>query len=321
MDICKSNLCDRLAFYDQERVGPDNTPGQLHAYFSLDILFELFIAMVNSIEDILVLNSKYIVSIIFFNMVNISKFLDLIEYRIRSLMEKKLNAIFNRRTSNLIIEDVFRLIQETSFEIQPGKVMAPDIYNFFVPVEDYDLWLEKQPSLEEILMQIYHNSETSGIYFPSYPKIFIFRADDPFQRDLKITASFTPKEEEMTATTLLKLGESKPEEILPLNAFLIINGTLTFPLNQPIISIGRRSTSDLSLNDSLVSRDHLQLRAKNGKFLLFDLDSLGGTMVNNKKCNSAILESGDMITIGNTTLLYGEDMPDLSFRTSILPEL
>ena len=60
------------------------------------------------------------------------------------------------------------------------------------------------------------------------------------------------------------------------------------------------------LRDPLISRNHLQLRAKDGRFYLFDLDSKGGTKVNNNPANNVALEPGDVIQIGNTILIYNQ---------------
>ena len=62
--------------------------------------------------------------------------------------------------------------------------------------------------------------------------------------------------------------ETPVEAVTPENAYFIINGKEQLYLTKAIIKIGRRSTSDIQIDDPLVSRDHLLLRAKQGYYLL-----------------------------------------------------
>lgn len=89
-------------------------------------------------------------------------------------------------------------------------------------------------------------------------------------------------------------------------AFLILNGTRTIPLDQPVINIGRRLDNQLILDDSRVSRIHAQIRQRFGRFMLYDLGSRGGTSVNGQRITECVLQPGDVITLGGSQLLYGE---------------
>jgi pSer/pThr/pTyr-binding forkhead associated (FHA) protein len=88
---------------------------------------------------------------------------------------------------------------------------------------------------------------------------------------------------------------------------LIINGNQVFPLNQTFITIGRRPDSQLVIDDLRVSRVHAQLRAINGRFVIFDLDSTGGTFVNGTLQPSCILSPGDVISLAGFNLVFGQD--------------
>ena len=100
-----------------------------------------------------------------------------------------------------------------------------------------------------------------------------------------------------------------------MNAYLIINGKEQVPLQKTVINIGRRSTSDIILQDPMVSRDHAQLRAQQGRYLLFDLSSTGGTTINNHRIHSATLKPGDVIRMGKTILVYNQEISGLTDAT------
>ena len=66
----------------------------------------------------------------------------------------------------------------------------------------------------------------------------------------------------------------------------------------------------------------LQLRAKQGRYLLFDLSSTGGTYLNNSPVKTANLKPGDVVRIGKTLLIYNQDVPGTGSNptTMITPE-
>lgn len=80
-----------------------------------------------------------------------------------------------------------------------------------------------------------------------------------------------------------------------------------FPLSEPLVSIGRDDTCTYQILDPLVSRKHLQVRfdATSGKHVAGDYRSAHGVFVNNKQILlDTVLNDGDRIRIGNTTLMY-----------------
>ncbi|MBN1231617.1 MAG: FHA domain-containing protein [Anaerolineales bacterium] len=90
------------------------------------------------------------------------------------------------------------------------------------------------------------------------------------------------------------------------NAYLVIS-TQVYPIEKPSITIGRRTDNDVVINNELISRVHARLEYEEDQFVLFDLDSTGGTYVNNKRVNKSIIYSGDVIILANTPLIFIND--------------
>ena len=90
---------------------------------------------------------------------------------------------------------------------------------------------------------------------------------------------------------------------------MIIDGIRVIPLNQVIVNIGRRIENTLVVDDPRVSRTHAQLRAINGRYIIFDLNSTGGTLVNGKRVNQCVLYPGDVISLAGAELIYGQKNP------------
>ena len=71
-----------------------------------------------------------------------------------------------------------------------------------------------------------------------------------------------------------------------------------------IIKIGRSSSNDVNINDSLVSGTHCQIIQDDyGNYRLIDTNSTNGTFVNGVKRHGEVrLNQSDIIRIGNTIL-------------------
>lgn len=106
-----------------------------------------------------------------------------------------------------------------------------------------------------------------------------------------------------------KMGDKEEHDTQspPDGAFLVIEGRQHFELRQPYVRIGRRLDNDLVLDDVHVSREHFHLIARNRCYLLEDADSTAGTRVNGELVRKHFLRPGDVISVGNIDLIYGED--------------
>lgn len=71
------------------------------------------------------------------------------------------------------------------------------------------------------------------------------------------------------------------------------------------ITIGREEGNAIQLNDDRISRFHVKIQEDQGKIVLTDLESTNGTRVNGKLTQLRILQFGDLIVVGRSTLLYG----------------
>jgi pSer/pThr/pTyr-binding forkhead associated (FHA) protein len=80
----------------------------------------------------------------------------------------------------------------------------------------------------------------------------------------------------------------------------------------------------LVIDDPRVSRNHAQLRAIKGRFVLFDLNSTGGTFVNGQRTSQTVLYPGDVISLAGVALIFGQDnpppRPDLANTSPLNPD-
>jgi len=82
------------------------------------------------------------------------------------------------------------------------------------------------------------------------------------------------------------------------------NAGTQFVLRKAVSSAGRNPDCDICLDDVTVSRRHVEFRVENGEFVVYDLDSLNQTYVNQDAISSAVLADGDEIQIGKFRLAF-----------------
>ncbi|MBI2895020.1 MAG: sigma 54-interacting transcriptional regulator [Deltaproteobacteria bacterium] len=80
-------------------------------------------------------------------------------------------------------------------------------------------------------------------------------------------------------------------------------------VSTPSFRIGTREGNDLLLDDSTVSRFHLEIVATSAGFLLRDLGSTNGTWIDGLRVIEAYLRPGSVIQIGSVTLRF-DPLPD-----------
>ncbi len=96
-------------------------------------------------------------------------------------------------------------------------------------------------------------------------------------------------------------------------ALVFLTGDLIavpIPLEREEVILGRALEADVRVNDSKVSRRHARIitapNSENGKteYILDDLDSRNGTLLNGQKATQEVLSHGDKITIGEHILRF-----------------
>jgi pSer/pThr/pTyr-binding forkhead associated (FHA) protein len=102
-------------------------------------------------------------------------------------------------------------------------------------------------------------------------------------------------------------------------AYLIVDGSQIFPLTGGVVSIGRSPNNDLVIQDRRVSRSHAQLRLVSSRYVIFDLNSTGGTYVNDHPVNQMALYPGDVISLAGVSLVYGQEAGGTYGETQQMP--
>lgn len=77
-----------------------------------------------------------------------------------------------------------------------------------------------------------------------------------------------------------------------------------FYLDEPVVSIGRLSSSKVCLEDRFVSRHHCVIRNDGDDYTIDDLNSANGTYLNGERVSEGSLKEGSLIEIGASRFLF-----------------
>lgn len=106
--------------------------------------------------------------------------------------------------------------------------------------------------------------------------------------------------------------ETRLKNQVSMHTLLVVSGEdkgKCFAVKSSPFTIGRKD-SDIVINDPMVSGSHAVIELIKGKALLKDTESANGVFVNDRPVLEAVLQPGDLIIMGSTTLKYGQPQGD-----------
>jgi hypothetical protein len=234
--------------------------------------------------------------------------LDEFESRLQSLLEVHLLKYLPGYKVEDGIAQQLATVMHAHLKEENGTTQAPNIYVIFGHPSTLARWHTKPDLLIELADTLYAAGKEAGFQFSTKPTVTTTADVGMSAGELRIIASHS---QENVAETLGIDSGTKSESVtvrIPSNAFLIVGGTKIVPLNRSVINIGRRLDNHIVIDDPRVSRAHAQLRIVRDRFVLFDLNSSGGTFVNGERADQSVLYPGDVISLAGVTLIFGQDL-------------
>ncbi len=237
--------------------------------------------------------------------------LDQLESKLQSLVEDQLVGILpGLRIEDRVIQRLSTALKQNIVEKSGEGAIAPNVYTLIVAPDTSPMWNE-QATLEVLKSIIITAGKEVGLKFTGSPTITITTDDKFSSDDISIVAShrLEPVEDTKGMANKTTTSELNGDDSIPENAFLIIEGVKVYSLSEPVVNVGRRLENHLVIDDPRVSRNHAQLRSIKGRFVLFDLNSTGGTFVNGQRTSQTVLYPGDVISLAGVALIFGQDNP------------
>ena len=236
--------------------------------------------------------------------------LEQLEASLQKLVEDQLAGILpGLKMEDRIIQHLATAVRENIVQQKDDGALAPNVFTLIVATDSSPMWKEPQ-TIEALKNIIVTAARDVGLKFVGQPAITISTDDSYSAEEVRVLASH--KLEPMAETQGMQntpTEEPSDENSIPENAFLIIEGVKVHALTESVVNIGRRLENQLVIDDPRVSRNHAQLRAIKGRFVLFDLNSTGGTFVNGQRTSQTVLYPGDVISLAGVALIFGQDNP------------
>ena len=96
--------------------------------------------------------------------------------------------------------------------------------------------------------------------------------------------------------------------------FLIINKQI-LPLKKQVTTLGRQLENDIVFHEEYLSRFHAEIVYEQGSYVLYDKQSTSGTYVNSRKIDRCVLNSGDLISIANISMMFVDNNPKIAKKS------
>ena len=247
-------------------------------------------------------------------MSSLSSLLARLEAHLQALIEGLSRRLFAPRRP----DDGMARCLEAAQQHAARPPLAPDLYTLALPPEAAQALAADLARQDALRIGLEQAAARRGLTFAALPILRI--VSDPAALQISVQADFSSGGGE--TGTLEMVGKAASEEHLdpaqgandplpptpaPGPAFLIVNGVQAFSLDRPLVTIGRDPASNLVLDDPRISRQHAQLRLVQGRYVIFDLDSTGGTFVNGQPVTQHPLAPGDVISLAGLPLVYGQE--------------
>jgi hypothetical protein len=245
-----------------------------------------------------------------------------IEERLEGLVEGFFTKVF--RSGLQPIEVGRRILREMgeSKTVSVNRVYSPNEFRVRMSSDDYGRFSQMEAGLQrEFSDLVIEQAKQNRWNLMGLPRIMFEEDESLGKGEFKVEASLTAdpdSHEPKVSTREPREGQERPRAVssdtaermgAAASAELLVLDDEGQPrekiaITRDPIVVGRLSSSDIVLADSNVSRRHAELRRDGSTWMLVDLGSTNGTLVNGKVAREHRLEDGDRLTFGTSELVF-----------------
>ncbi|MCQ9166019.1 MULTISPECIES: DUF3662 and FHA domain-containing protein [unclassified Arthrobacter] len=251
-------------------------------------------------------------------------------------IEKAVRGAFSRGSKSLqpveVASALRRELDDKAMTLDAGRTLAPNVFNIQLGDSDFERARSWGVSLAEELCDVIINHSRSQDYVLQGPVRVTFNhaaqlrpghfevasateRDDhqsrsSVQRPVVPSApAHAPAQPRQAPTPMYKRQgaavANPPQDAAPSGQPVLDIDGQRYSLNASSITLGRSSEADILIDDTGVSRKHLEIRTRGGVSTAVDLGSTNGSFVNGHRVHgSADLTDGTVITMGRTQITF-----------------
>jgi FhaA, N-terminal domain/FHA domain len=224
-----------------------------------------------------------------------------------SRLERGIEGFFKAafRSGLQPIEIAKRILREMEAAKTVGvkEVWVPNRYILTISPADRERFASMEGALiRELENVVSEGAKERGHGLVARPEV-VFETDEGLKRgDLIVGAELSEAPGPQTAE---RAGAISPAAPSGRPARLTLQGSNEeWTLDSERSVIGRISGSEIEIQDPGASRRHAEIRRDGEDYLVVDLGSTNGTLLNDAPVSESTLEDGDRITIGRTILEF-----------------
>ena len=258
-------------------------------------------------------------------------FLKHIEKRMESLVEGVFGRAFRRQIHPVEIAKGLTKQMDEGRMVSISRTYAPNDFTVHLSKEDTESIRAYQASLKDELIQYASTHAENKNYHLMTPPRIRFETEDTlrfgeFGVTAKLTGGDGPREkgapqDTSGQTRIFRTEESAGGEIDQGTATISADEARRHGLAREIVevvlgdekhqlegggpwSVGRSQENDIVINDPNVSRKHARISRANNGFVVEDLGSTNGTLLDGAPIDRERIEGGDELTFGQSTARF-----------------
>jgi hypothetical protein len=247
-----------------------------------------------------------------------------LEQRLENIVEGFFTKVFR---SGLQPVEVGRRIQRELGEnktVSVNRVYVPNDFQVSIGPDDYKRFKPMESGLvREFTDMVIDAAKRNRYNLMGVPRISFVEDEDLGKGEFRVEASLAadeargqpsvstrqPSEDDAHSTRAISAGTADRLGLVGSGAHLIVvdesgKDKERISITRAPVTIGRLSTNDVVLSDPNVSRKHAEVRRDGGRWILVDLGSTNGTLVNGKLAKEHPLHNGDRIAFGTSELRF-----------------
>lgn len=218
-----------------------------------------------------------------------------VERRLEGIVEGFFASTFRSGVHPIEIANRIAREMEAGKAVGLGEVLAPNRFVVALAEADRARFAQAEGALAaELRTLVLGTAAERGFTLVGEPEVVFDAAPHLATGRFAVTATFEE-------------GVRVPPPAPPASATLEVvegGGTRTVALGVATATIGRTQDCEVVLRDPATSRHHARIVPVEDGFVLEDLGSTNGTLLNDEAIERALLEDGDVVTIGTTRIRF-----------------
>jgi hypothetical protein len=186
-----------------------------------------------------------------------------------------------------------------------GQIVVPNAYQVYLSPDDFQALESYRDALQDELVRYVANlARNAGATMPGRPRVFLQANANVSLRRVRVEARLLGPRQQGVTPGHTQAMPSMHAPAIQEARFILLDGYRRMPLSEAVITLGRDLNNDIVLDDRRISRQHAQLRRRYGQYVIYDLDSSGGTTVNGHLVREAQLQPGDVIGLAGVKIRF-----------------